>query len=64
MGSSKREWKHIKDAPDWPALRKTLAEQAGKSESEIQELAEGWDSLDEVELVMPIEEAFGIEIHL
>ena len=40
MGSSKREWKDIKDAPDWPALRRTLAEQAGKSESEIQELAE------------------------
>ncbi len=41
-----------------------LAEQAGKSESEIQELAESWDSLDEVELVMLIEEAFGTEIHL
>lgn len=64
MKSSKGKWKHIKDAPSWPVLRRTLAEKSGKSESEIQELAESMDSLDEVELVMAIEEAFGVEIHL
>ena len=64
MGSNKGEWKHVKDAPNWHILRRTLAEQAGKSESEIQEHADSMDSLDEVELVMMIEEAFGVEIHL
>ncbi len=56
--------KHIKDTPEWPALRKTLAEKVGKSETEIDELAESWDSLDLVELVMALEEAFNTEIHL
>jgi acyl carrier protein len=64
MGSNKGEWKHIKDAPNWHVLRRTLAEKSGKSESEIQELAESWESLDQVMLVMLIEEAFGVEIHL
>lgn len=64
MKSSKGEWKHIKDAPNWHSLRRTLAEKSGKGESEIQELAESMDSLDEVELVMAIDEAFGVEIHL
>jgi acyl carrier protein len=57
--------KHIKDTPDWPALRKTIAEKVGKSEAEIDELAERvGDSLDLVEFVMALEEAFGTEIHL
>jgi acyl carrier protein len=64
MKSTKGEWKHIKDAPEWHSLRKILAEKSGKSENEIQELAESMDSLDEVELAMAIEEAFGVEIHL
>ncbi len=64
MGTSMGEWKHIKDTPDWPFLRRTLAVKAGKSESEIQEIAESMDSLDEVELVMAIDEAFGVGIHL
>ncbi len=56
--------KHIKDAPNWPVLRRTLAEKVGKSEAEIDELAESWDSLDLVELVMALEEAFKTEIRL
>ena len=58
------EWKHIKDMPNWPILRRTLAGKIGKNEIEIQEIAETWDSLDEVELVMLLEEAFNTEIHL
>ncbi|HKV63933.1 MAG TPA: hypothetical protein VJO16_18645 [Candidatus Acidoferrum sp.] len=46
--------KHIKDAPDWPAVRRTLSEEVGKTEAEIDELAETWDSLDLVELVMAL----------
>jgi hypothetical protein len=64
LGAQLTEWKHIKDSPEWLALRRTLAEKSGKSEDEIQEIAESMDSLDEVELVMAIEEAFGTEIHL
>jgi acyl carrier protein len=64
MKSSKGEWKHLRDAPGWPVLRRTLAEKSGKSENEIPELAESMDSLDEVELVTAIEEACGVEIHL
>ena len=48
--------------PDWPRIRKLLAQRLGKSEDEIQAMAESADSLSLVELVMAIEEGLGIHI--
>ncbi len=58
------EREHIKDAAEWPKLRKILAEKLGKSEIEIDELAERWDSIDLVEFMMAFKEAFNTEINL
>jgi len=43
-------------------MRKLLAQRLGKSEDEIQAMAESADSLSLVELVMAIEEGLGILI--
>ena len=53
--------------PDWPRIRELVAKRLGRSEDEIQDMAEQAmaksDSLlDPAELVMAIEEGLGIHI--
>jgi len=44
--------------PDWPRIRQLGAKKLGKSEDEVQSMAESGDSLDQVELAMTVEEVF------
>jgi ParB-like chromosome segregation protein Spo0J len=50
------EFKELRLIPDWPRIRQLLAKRLGKSEDEIQAMAERHDSLDQVELTMAVEE--------
>jgi len=57
----------INPIPDWPRIGKLVAKRLGRSEAEIQDMAEQAmaksDSLlDPAELVMAIEEGLGIHI--
>jgi acyl carrier protein len=45
--------------PDWPRIRKLVAEKLHKIEADVQAMADG-DSLDRIELTMAIEETIGI----
>ena len=57
------EFRDLRLIPDWPRIRKLIAERLGKNEDEIQAMAEGaTNSLDLVELLMAIEEGLGIRI--
>jgi acyl carrier protein len=49
-------FKELRLIPDWPRIRQLLAKRLGKSEDEIQAMAESHDSLDQVELTMAVEE--------
>lgn len=51
----------IQLVPDWPRIRKLVAEKLRKSEADVQAMADG-DSLDRVELTMAIEETLGIRL--
>jgi hypothetical protein len=46
--------------PDWPRIRQLAAKKLGKSEDEIQSMAESGDSLDQVELAMTVEEVLDV----
>ena len=50
------EFKELRLIPDWPRIRKLVAERMGMSEAAIQAMAESSDSLDQVELTMTVEE--------
>jgi acyl carrier protein len=50
------KFKELRLIPDWPRIRRLLAERMGMSEAAIQAMAESKDSLDQVELTMAIEE--------
>ena len=50
------EFKELRLIPDWPRIRKLVAERMEMSEAAIQAMAESTDSLDQVELTMAIEE--------
>jgi hypothetical protein len=59
------DWSEFRDLnliPDWPHIRKLVAQRLGKSEDEIQGMAERADSLNLVALVMAIEEGLGIHV--
>jgi acyl carrier protein len=53
------EFKELRLIPDWPRVRQLVAKRLGKSEDEIQAMAESSDSLDQVELTMTVEEVLG-----
>jgi hypothetical protein len=40
---------------DWPRIRQLVAKKLGKTEDEVQAMADGKDSLDQVELTMAVE---------
>jgi hypothetical protein len=46
----------IRLVPDWPRLRQPVAKKLGKTEDEVQAMADGQDSLDQVELTMAVKE--------
>jgi acyl carrier protein len=55
-----RQIKKFRDLPDWEEVRKSLAEELGMDEGEIELIGEvEGDSLDLVETAMALEEAFG-----
>jgi hypothetical protein len=62
LGTDLSEFRDLRLIPDWPRLRKLVAQRLGKSEDEIQAMAESADSLRPVELAMAIEEGLGIRI--
>ncbi len=62
LGADLSKFRDLNRIPDWPRIRKLLAQRLGKSEDEIQAMAESADSLNVVELVMAIEEGLGIRI--
>ena len=56
-----------KSHPDWPSIGKLVAKRLGRSEDEIQDMAEQAKAksdslLDPAELVMAIEEGLGIHM--
>jgi acyl carrier protein len=54
----------IRLVPDWPRVKKLIAEKNGMSEAEVQNMANSSNSLDRVELVMMIEEVLGVRLPL
>ena len=54
------------DFPEWPTIRKALAEQLHMHEWELERLGDTvvGDSLDLVEAVIALEEAYNVEIPL
>jgi len=55
-----RQIKRFRDLPDWEEVRKSLAEELGMDEGEIEVIGEvEGDSLDLVETAMALEETFG-----
>ena len=50
------KFRELRLIPDWPRVRKLLAERMEMSEAAIQAMAESNDSLDQVELTMAVEE--------
>ena len=67
LGVDLSEFQDLNLIPDWPHIRKLVAQRLGKSEEEIQAMTEQAvaksDSLrDLAELVMAIEEGLGIHI--
>ena len=56
------EFRDLNRIPDWSHIRKLVAQRLGKSEDEVQDMAERADSLNLVELLMAIEEGLGIHI--
>jgi hypothetical protein len=50
------DYRELNLIPDWPRIRKLVAEQWGISESEVQTMMESDESLHQVELRMAIEE--------
>jgi len=67
LGDDLSEFRDLRLIPDWPHIRKLVAKRLGRSEDEIQEMAEPAmaksDSLlDPAELVLAIEEGLGIHI--
>ena len=52
----------IRLIPDWPRTRQLVAKHLGKSEDEVQAMAESKDSLDRVELVVAVEEVLGVQL--
>jgi acyl carrier protein len=50
------EHRELRLIPDWPRVRQILAKRLGKTENEVQAMADSRDSLDRVELTMAVEE--------
>ena len=50
------EGRELRLIPDWPRIRKLVAKHLGRTEDEVQAMAESHDSLDRVELTMAVEE--------
>ena len=46
----------IQSDPDWPRIRRLVAEEMGITEAELEAMLKSPDSLQQVELVMAIEE--------
>lgn len=47
--------------PDWPRIRQLVAKRLGKTESEVQAMADSGDSLEQVELAMAVEEVLEVQ---
>ncbi len=52
----------IRLVPDWSRIRQLVAKKLGKTEEEVQSMAESGDSLDQVELTMVIEEILDMRL--
>lgn len=50
------EHQELRLIPDWPRIRQLVAKHLGKTEDQIQTIAESGDSLNQVELTMAVEE--------
>ena len=50
------ERRKLKLEPDWPRLRRLIAQDWGKTEEDVQAIMDSEDYLDQVEIVMAIEE--------
>ena len=50
------EHRELRLIPDWPRIRQLVAKSLGKTENDVQAMAESLDSLDRVELTMAVEE--------
>ena len=46
----------IRLIPDWPRIRQLVAKHLGRTEDEVQVMAESGESLDQVELTMAVAE--------
>ena len=66
---STRQFRKLEDIPEWQGVRETLIEKLSLDELQIRKIeaeieSKQFDSLDFVELVISLEEAFGIRIPL
>ena len=64
-----RKMQKLEDIPEWQGVRDTLAQRLGMTELQLRLLeseieAQPFDSLDFVELIMALEQAFGISLPL
>jgi len=64
-----RRFRKLEEIPEWEAVRQTLMEKLSLDELQIRQIeaqieSKPFDSLDFVELVMSLEQAFGISIPL
>jgi acyl carrier protein len=64
-----RKFRKLEEIPEWNAVRHTLAERLSLDELQLRLIeaeieSKPFDSLDLVELVMSLEQAFGIRIPL
>jgi len=64
-----RRFRKLEEIPEWQTVRRTLVEKLSLDELQIRQIekqieSRPFDSLDFVELVMSLEEAFGIRIPL
>lgn len=50
------EHRELRLIPDWPRIRELVAQRLGKTENDVQAMAESQDSLDRVELTLSVEE--------
>ncbi|HEY6126617.1 MAG TPA: hypothetical protein VIW23_00395 [Candidatus Acidoferrum sp.] len=50
------EFRDLRLIPDWPRIRKLVAQRLGRTEDEVQAMKDSGDSLERVELVMTVEE--------
>ena len=66
MSDKNRIAQRFCDFPEWPKIRKSLAEQLKLEEWELERIGDEvvGDSIDLVEAVLVLEEAYGISIPL